>query len=84
MRMLLQQSKEIFQLVAEGHDIVVTKHGKPIARITPEQVKAKPFQRPDFLARIREDFPEGNKTDQDPINILLKERYGDEHEKDLL
>ncbi|MFT5240535.1 MAG: prevent-host-death family protein [Kiritimatiellia bacterium] len=42
---------EVVDHVASGHSLTITKHGKPIARISPTDEKRRPRQRGEATSR---------------------------------
>lgn len=61
LRQLRNETALLAKWVEEGETVVVTKRSKPLFRLIaarPETVKSRPM--PDFEARQREVFPEGN------------------------
>ena len=42
---------KVEELLRQGHEVQITRRGKPIARLVPEKPERPPF--PDFLGRIR-------------------------------
>lgn len=52
--------KDILARVQQGESLDITLHGKVVARVVPPPVPDNPVV-PDFMARLRRDFPAGAK-----------------------
>lgn len=54
----------VAQWIEEGESVEITRSGKPFARLAPlPATTPRVLAMPDFLARMREDFPDEMVTD---------------------
>ena len=59
-RDLRNQFPLVARWIEEGESVEITRAGKPFARLAPlPETYRKPVVMPDFLARMRRDFPDG-------------------------
>jgi prevent-host-death family protein len=65
----------LLDLVEQGEEVVVTRHGKPVARLVAETA-VRPKSTPEEIARIKEEFRQlakGMKLDGVSIKELIEE-----------
>ena len=63
---------EILNEVAAGEEVIITRHGTPIARVVPARRPRKPLQ---SLATFRAQFPQVRKSSAELIRGLRDEGY---------
>ncbi len=61
--------------IANGEEVLVTKDGKPFARLSPVRGPKPASRWPDFAARLRRGFPRGAKGK--PLSRIVAESRGD-------
>ena len=61
--------------VEAGDTVEITRHGKPVATLSPTRKAPRRRRRlPDFAARLKEDFPEGPLPGPSLAKLLSAER----------
>ena len=51
----------VLAMVAAGDSVEITRHGEPVATLSPARQRRRRRARlPDFAARLKEDFPAGS------------------------
>lgn len=63
---------EILNEVEAGEEVVITRHGTPVARVVPARPARKPLQ---SLAAFRAKFPQVRKSSAELIRKLRDEGY---------
>lgn len=66
--------KDVLAWVEKGESIEVTRRGKVVATVNPPTRRASPVL-PDFMARLKKDFPNGVKGK--PLSEIIDEGRGD-------
>ena len=74
-RDLRNRFARILTWIEEGERVKVTSRGRVVATLVPERRKARRVSWPDFLARLRTDWPRGLKGKS--IGELIDEGRGD-------
>lgn len=54
-----QSFSKLLQAVVEGEEVVITRRGKPVARLTPIEEKARDAEREAEIERLIEHWREG-------------------------
>jgi prevent-host-death family protein len=54
-----QEFSKLLQAVVEGEEVVITRRGKPVARLTPLKEKARDAEREAEIDRLIEHWREG-------------------------
>lgn len=49
----------LLESVQRGREVIITKRGKPVAKVVPAESDGKTVVWPDFEARLRNRFPDG-------------------------
>jgi prevent-host-death family protein len=62
----------VLDLVAEGQEVEITRHRRPVARVVPVRHPPKTAVWPDVMARLRQDF--GTKVTPDSKAIFDETR----------
>ena len=73
-RQLRHDFNSVLQLIENGEEVTITRRNKPVARLAPAPPQARPFQRPDFAARLAARFPNGRIRGKSLAERISEER----------
>lgn len=74
-RELKHDTKTVLGWVAEGQEVEIRRHGKPVAILIRPPRKGKGAKRPDFMARLKSIY--GDKVLARTATELLHQQRGD-------
>jgi antitoxin (DNA-binding transcriptional repressor) of toxin-antitoxin stability system len=66
--------RHLLEWIADGESINVTSNRKIVARLVPPPPPAKKFMMPDFIARMRRDYPHEPVSDQRAADLIQEMR----------
>ena len=67
----------LLESVQKGREVIITKRGKPVAKVVPAETGTKAVAWPDFEARLRGRFPKGVPAGQSVSEIVSAGRGED-------
>ena len=69
---------EVLEWVEGGEEVTVTRHNRAVATIVPVKTAPKKVKMPDFLGRMKKNYPHkplSKKTTEELMNYLREDRF---------